>query len=181
MLNKEDLTFTCCRELEYEPGDHHKKCSLYGLEGLLLDANSQNMDCMDSIMAYIGPTDKRSTLESEEWVIYDDIDTIIQHFHIAYEGNAKTYLSELLRESGVIIVEEQRCYLIPHTRKGANFIKLKQQQNLLDVLESTKDTEQYHLQTLPNAYESYGRAIYNYKTFISSQMGINNIVADVIA
>ena len=168
MLNKEDLTFTCCRELEYEAGDLNKKCSLYGLKGLLLDSDSQNMDGMDSIMAYIVPSDRRVSLELEEWVIYDDIDTITKHFHIAYEGNAKAYLCELLRESGVIIVEEQRCYLTPHTRKGANFIKLKQQQNLLDVLESPEDTEHYHLRTLPNAYESYGRAIYNYQAFMAS-------------
>ena len=168
MLNKEDLTFTCCRELEYEAGDPNKKCSLYGLEGLLLDADTQNMDGMDSIMAYIVPSDRRESLELEEWVIYDDIDTITKHFHITYEGNAKAYLCELLRESGVIIVEEQRCYLTPHTCKGANFIKLKQQEYLLKVLNGSQNTEHHHFHVLPNVYESYGRTIYNCQAFMAN-------------
>ncbi|QFT13525.1 hypothetical protein [Vibrio sp. THAF190c] len=169
MLNKEDLTFTCCRELEYEAGDPNKKCSLYGLKGILLDADSQNMDGMDSIMAYIVPSDRRESLELEEWVIYDDMDTITKHFHIAYEGNTKAYLCELLTESGVIIVEEQRCYLMPHTRKGASFIKFREQEYLLEVLNYTEKTEHYHFHVLPSAYESYGRTIHNYQAFMANQ------------
>ena len=166
-MKKQDLMFTCVREIEYEASSHKEKSMLYSLDGLLLDADSENMSGMDCIIAYVVPFAKENSLREAEWEIYSDIEKIDRYFHINYEEGAREYLCEILKTNKVIIIEEQRCYLRPHSREGANLLKLKEQANLLRTVSRLERSDCYHFKMLPAAYENYGRVVFNYQLFMS--------------
>ena len=166
-MKKQDFMFTGCREIEYDAASHKEKSILYGVDCLLLDGDSNNMGGMDCMVAYIITEENKAKFEEGEWETYQGIDTIQSHFHISYEKGVRDYLCEILKEHKVIIIEEERCYLRPHSREGANFLKLKEQANLLKLVANPVENENYHFYRLPKAYENYGRVVFNYQLFMS--------------
>lgn len=165
-MNKQDFMFTGAREVEYDADSHKEKSVPYGADCLLLDGDCPNMGGMDCMVAYIVTADNKGKFNGY-WNMYHDIETLEQECHVTYEGKSRDYLCEILKEHKVIIIEEERCYLRPQTKEGANFLKLKEQANLLKVVANPVESDDYHFLRLPKAYENYGRVVFNYQLFMS--------------